>query len=80
MDDFDEYDDTDFSQAELVEMAMGNPIGEDGLAMKTNTHRLTKAQAGLICEALSETDFENDFEIEVAQRTQTLLMESFDLE
>ena len=81
MGDYDPYDSLDLSDAELVEASMGNPVGEHGIALKQSTVRLTKAQAGLISDALSQYDgTETDTEKEVAQRTERILREKFDLD
>jgi len=80
MDDYDPYDDGDFTQMELVEMAMGNAVGEPGVSMKEIEFQLTKVQADLLSRALSQyNEYETESEQEVAQRTERLIREKFDL-
>jgi hypothetical protein len=81
MGEYNPYDDTDLSDVEIVEMAMGNPVGEEGLHMKQSAVRLTKAQASVISAALSQYQgAETDTEREITQRTERFLREKFDLD
>jgi len=81
MGDYDPYDETDLTDIELVEMSMGNPVGESGAKMKELQFNLTKAQAQLISDALAQFDgHESDIQQEVAQRTERFIREKFDLD
>jgi len=81
MDDTDPYDPNSYSQAEIVEMMMGNGVGEPKTSMKEAPIQLTSAQASIISRALSEfSGYETDSEIEVGQRTERLIREKYDLE
>jgi len=80
MGDYDPHDDTDYTDLELVEMSMGNPVGDSGVSMKEIQFGLTKHQADLISRALSQyIDYESDVEQEVAERTERHIREKFDL-
>lgn len=81
MGDYDPYDANDLTDAELVEMALGNPAGEPQVSMRTSRFNITKVQAHLISDALAQYDsYESDVEREVAQRTERIIRERFDLE
>lgn len=81
MTDFSPYEDWDYSEDELVEMAIGNPVGEAGLAMETTRFNLTKVQGELIVRALAEYDeFDNTLERQVAKRTGQVMRDKLDIE
>ncbi|PSQ33455.1 hypothetical protein BRD09_00850 [Halobacteriales archaeon SW_10_68_16] len=81
MADFGPYDEWNYSEDELVEMAMGNPVGDVGLSMQKTRFNLTKIQGELISRALAQYDgFESDLEREVAERTEQMIREKSDFE
>jgi len=77
MSEFSPYDDWDYTEDELVAMAMGNPVGEAGLSMETTRFNFTNVQKDLISRALSEYDeFDSDLEREVAHRTEEMIRDT----
>lgn len=81
MGDYDPYDESDFTDVELVEMGMGNPVGEKGVKLREIQFQLKKAQAKTISDALSAyNDYEDDIEQEITQRTERFFREQFDLD